>query len=130
MKFCYGTNLRSFIMPSLQNCYRVGKSNTYIISILNPYIMYKDYYTLEDIMDFYVSFKTINNGQNITITPNFDKYSINKRILEGYPNSIKIPNNEEKKFLIMKNIYLFEWKFAHLMHLLNMNFIIQFIILN
>ena len=92
--------------------------------------MYKDYYTLEDIMDFYVSFKTINNGQNITITPNFDKYSINKRILEGYPNSIKIPNNEEKKFLIMKNIYLFEWKFAHLMHLLNMNFIIQFIILN
>ena len=130
MKFCYGTNLRYFIMPSLQNCYRVGKSNTYIISILNPYIMYKDYYTLEDIMDFYVSFKTINNGQNITITPNFDKYSINKRILEGYPNSIKIPNNEEKKFLIMKNIYLFEWKFAHLMHLLNMNFIIQFIILN
>ena len=92
--------------------------------------MYKDYYTLEDIMDFYVSFKTINNGQNITITPNFDKYSINKRILEGYPNSIKMPNNEEKKFLIMKNIYLFEWKFAHLMHLLNMNFIIQFIILN
>ena len=45
LKFCYGTNLGSFIMPSLQNCYRVGKSNTYIISILNPYIIYKDYYT-------------------------------------------------------------------------------------
>ena len=74
VKFCCGTNLGSFIMPSLQNCYRVGKSNT----ILNPYIMYKDYYTSEDIMDFYVSFKTINNGQNITITPNFDMYSINK----------------------------------------------------
>ena len=34
VKFCYGTNLESFIMPSLQNCYRVGKSNTYIISII------------------------------------------------------------------------------------------------
>ena len=80
-------------MPSLQNCYRVVKSNTYIISILNPYIMYKDYYTSEDIIDFYVSFKTINNGQNITITPNFDKYSINN------PNIIEIANNEEKKLL-------------------------------
>ena len=45
-------------------------------------------------MDFYISFKTINNGQNITITPNFDKYSINKRILEEYPNTIEITKNE------------------------------------
>ena len=82
-------------MPSLQNCYRVGKSNTYIISILNLYIMYKDYYTSEDIMDFYVSFKIINNGQNITIIPNFDNYSINNIIWEGYLNTIEITNNEE-----------------------------------
>ena len=61
--------------------------------------MYKDYYTSDYIMDFYVSFKIINNSQNITITPNFDKYSINKRILEGYPNTIEITNNEEKKLL-------------------------------
>ena len=100
MKFCYGTNLRSFIMPSLQNCCIVGKSNTYIISIFNPYIMCKDYYTWNDIIDFYVSFKTINNGQNITVTPNFGKYSINKRLLEGYPNTIEIAKNEEKKLLI------------------------------
>ena len=57
--------------------------------------MHKDYYTSEDIMDFYASFKTINTGQNITITTNFDKYSINKRILEGYPNTIEITKNEE-----------------------------------
>ena len=99
MKFCYGTNLGSFIMPSLKNCYIIGKSNTYIISILNHYIMYKDYYTYEDIIDFNISFKTINNGQNITFTPNFDKYSINKRILEGYPNTIEITNNEERTLL-------------------------------
>ena len=66
---------------------------------IKSYIIYKDYYTLEDIMDFYVSFKTINNGQNI-ITPNFDKYSINKRILEGYPNIIGITKNEERILLI------------------------------
>ena len=62
LKFSYGNNLGSF-MPSLQNYYRVGKSNTYILSILNPYIMYKDYYTSDDIMDFYVSFKTKNNAK-------------------------------------------------------------------
>ena len=50
-------------------------------------------------MDFNISFKTINNGQNITITPNFDKYSINKRILEGYPNIIEITKNEERILL-------------------------------
>ena len=61
--------------------------------------MHKYYYTSEDIIYFYVSFKTINNGQNITITPNFDKYSINKRILEGYPNTIEITKNEEKTLL-------------------------------
>ena len=61
--------------------------------------MYKDYYTSEDIMDFYVSFKAINNGQNITITPNFDKYSINKKILEKYPNTIEITNKEERILL-------------------------------
>ena len=50
-------------------------------------------------MDFYVSFKTNNNGQNITNAPNFDKYSINKRILEGYPNIIEITKNEERILL-------------------------------
>ena len=52
-------------------------------------------------MDFYVSFKTINNGQNITITPNFDKYSINKKILEGYPNIIEITKNEERILILL-----------------------------
>ena len=50
-------------------------------------------------MDFNISFKTINNGQNITITPNFDKYSINKKILEGYTNIIEITKNEERILL-------------------------------
>ena len=50
-------------------------------------------------MDFYVSFKIVNDGQNITITPNYDKYSVNKRILEGYPNTIEIAKKEERTLL-------------------------------
>ena len=50
-------------------------------------------------MDFYVSFKTVNDGKDITITPNFDKYSVNKGILEGYPNIIEIAKNEERALL-------------------------------
>ena len=99
VKFCYGTNFGSFIIPSLQNCYRVGKSNPYTISILNPYIMHKDYYTSEENMDFYVSFKTINNDQNIKITPHYEEYKIKRRILEGYPNTIEILESEEKTLL-------------------------------
>ena len=72
MQFCYGTILGSFIIRLL---YLGG------------------YY------GFYVFFKTINNGQNITISPNFDKYSINKIILEGYPNTIGITKHEEKALL-------------------------------
>ena len=63
--------------------------------------MYKNYYTSEDIMDFNISFKTINYGQNITIIPNFDKYSINKKILEGYSNIIEITKNEGRILLIL-----------------------------
>ena len=95
VKFCYSTNLGAFITPSLHNCYRVGKLNPYTLSILNPYIMYKNYYISEDIIDYYVSFKTIDINQNITISPKFGKYSTNKRILEGYPNTFEISNVEK-----------------------------------
>ena len=99
VKFCYTTNLGSFITPLLQNCFRIGKSNPYNLSILNPYIMYKNYYTSEDIMNYYVSFKTINNDQNITITPNFNKYSTEIRNIEGYANIIEILNKEGRTLL-------------------------------
>ena len=51
VKFCYSTNLGSFMEPSLQDCYRVGIDNTYTITVLNPYLMFKDYTTAsEEIM--------------------------------------------------------------------------------
>jgi len=90
VKFCYITNLGAFIDPSLQNCYRVGRANHYTISVLNPYIMYKDYYTGDGVMDYYVSFRTENIEQNITIKPELEKYSTNNRNIENFGKSISI----------------------------------------
>ena len=88
VKFCYSSNLGAFIDPSLQNCYRVGRTNPYTISILNPYVMYKDYYTGEDVMDYYVSFRTEDINLNITIIPNLISYDTKERNIEGYPKSM------------------------------------------
>ena len=90
VKFCYITNLGAFIDPSLQNCYRVGRANSYTISVLNPYLMYKDYYIGNKILDYYVSFRTEQIKQNITITPTLYKYSTNIRNIENFGNSISI----------------------------------------
>ena len=43
VKFCYSTNLGTFINPSLQNCYRVGKLNSYTIPTLNTLVRYKKF---------------------------------------------------------------------------------------
>ena len=95
VKFCYSTNLGSFMEPSLQDCYRVGKSNSYTLTILNPYLMYKDYTTAsEEIMKYYVGFKTVERDQNITITPKFNKYSTNYRNLENIPTSVMVKKTE------------------------------------
>ena len=93
VKFCYITNLGAFIEPSLQNCYRVGEENSYSIKVLNPYLMYKNYYTGDegnDIMDYYVSFRTVDKDLNITIVPTLHNYTTNYRNLEHFGNSIEI----------------------------------------
>ena len=52
-KYCYGTNIGSAIIPSSENCYRVSHDNSYIIKILNPLVMYKDY-DMEDALTYYI----------------------------------------------------------------------------
>ena len=97
VKFCYITNLGAFIDPSLQNCYRVGKSNSYTISVLNPYLMYKNYYIGEkgdDILDYYVTFQTVDISLNITITPTLNNYTIETRNIENVGNTISFKNNK------------------------------------
>ena len=69
VKFCSSTNLGCYIAPSLHNCFRVGRSNPYTITILNPYIMYKSYYSNYDILEYCVAFRTEEITQKIIITP-------------------------------------------------------------
>ena len=90
VKFCYSTSLGTYINPSLQNCYRVGKSNSYIISTLNPLVMYRNYIRNEDLY-YYVGFRTVELNQNITITPILKPYDTTERNLEGVNNKIIIP---------------------------------------
>ena len=89
VKFCYSTNFGTYINPSLQNCFRVGKNNPYTISTLNPLVMYKDYYSGE-VSNYYVGFRTVELNQNITIVPKPKKYDTTERNLEGAKNKLKI----------------------------------------
>ena len=113
VKFCYITNLGAFIDPSLQNCYRVGKQNSYTIKVLNPDLMYKNYYIGEDqnsIIDYYVAFRTEDKNLNITITPTLNNYTTNYRNIENYGNSITfiesgstiLTSPKDKKFLFVQ----------------------------
>ena len=102
VKFCYSTNLGAFINPSTQNCFRVGAKNPYTISVMNPYIMYKNYYTGENVMDYFVSFKTTDKDLNITIIPNITKYDTLNRNFVDVAKNLLI-NNEEKTILTNPN---------------------------
>ena len=92
VKFCYSTNLGTYIYPSLQNCYRVGKNNPYTISTLNPNVMYRNYYNDEH-MNYYVGFRTVEKDQSIIINPVTKKYDTTERNLEGEKNKLRISSD-------------------------------------
>ena len=112
VKFCYITNLGAFINPSAHNCFRVGRTNSYNITVMNPYIMYRDYYTGEKELNYYVSFKTEDKDLNITIkpylfiydTPNRNKAEIPKALVFNDKDSTILtnPGNKEYVFLQME----------------------------
>ena len=95
VKFCYVTNLGAFINPSTQNCFRVGEKNSYTISVINPYIMYKNYYIGNEVLDYFVSFKTESPDLNITIIPKLYKYDTTYRNMPEIPNKIIIKDTEK-----------------------------------
>ena len=92
VKFCYSTNIGTYIYPSLQNCYRVGKNNPYTISTLSPYVMYKNY-TTDNYISYYVGFRTLDKTHNITINPIIKKYDTTERNTEGKKNKVKISSD-------------------------------------
>ena len=89
VKFCYSTNLGTYINPSLQNCYRVGKNNPYTISTLNPKVMYRNYESDEK-LNYYVGFRTVELDQNITIIPKLREYDTTERNMEEAKNKVTI----------------------------------------
>ena len=105
VKFCYSTNFGVLITTSTQNCFRVGKNNNYTITVINPYIMYKNYLIENEnneIMNYFATFKTENKDLNITILPELIKYNTNNR---NYPDISKtlIINKENKTILTNPN---------------------------
>jgi hypothetical protein len=70
--------------------------------------MYKNYFTGDEIMDYFVSFKTEKKDLNITIVPKLYKYDTENRNMPEIPNKIVI-NNSEKTILTNpeNNLYLF-----------------------
>ena len=89
VKFCYSTNIGTYINPSITNCFRVGKNNPYTISTRNPLIMYRNYYH-EQVNNYYVGFRTIELEDNLIITPIKLQYDTTERNLEGAKNRITI----------------------------------------
>jgi hypothetical protein len=77
---------------------------------MNPYIMYKDYYTGNEVMEYFVSFKTIDKTQNITIIPDPKKYDTTNRNMPETPSTLVISksqqtiltNPENKKYLFVQ----------------------------
>ena len=122
VKFCYSTNLGSFMEPASQDCYRVGVKNTYTLDIINPYLMSTDYITeinedkmktlkANEIMKYYVGFKTVDINQNITIKPTLNKYKTLNRNMEDTSKSIPInkfnstiltPPQEKSEFIFLQ----------------------------
>ena len=101
VKFCYSTNFGVLITTSTQNCFRVGKNNNYTITVINPYIMYKNYLIENEnneIMNYFVSFKTENKSLNITILPELIKYDTNNRNYPDISNTLII--NQENKTIL------------------------------
>ena len=96
VKFCYSTNIGTYINPSITNCFRVGRNNPYTISTRNPLIMYRNYYH-NQVNNYYVGFRTVELEQNLKITPIPLKYDTTERNLEGAKNRITISGESSGK---------------------------------
>ena len=111
VKFCYSTNLGSYINPSLSNCFRVGKNNPYTISTRSPLIMYKNYYQ-DNVKNYYIGFRTAELNQNIIIKPKPLKYDTTERNLEGINKKIKMESDSYSTILTAPtnhNTYIFTY---------------------
>ena len=113
VKFCYSTNLGTYIIPSITNCYRVGKNNPYTISTRNPLIMYKNY-SYGNVRNYYVGFRTIELNQEIKITPKPIKYDTTERNLEGAKNKVTLTEKSEYSTILTAPTNNEDYIFTHI----------------
>ena len=108
VKFCYSASFGAYMEPAMQDCYRVGRANSYKLNIINPYLMYKDY-VLDgnEVMKYYMGFKTVDQSQNITITPGLHYYQDKIRNLENIPNTVSVTKNNRTLLTPPNNISVF-----------------------
>ena len=92
LKYCFGTNIGSAIIPSDENCYRVSKDNAYLLKFLNPFVMNKDY-EIDTNLVYYISLKPVVPTEKMEIIPEINDYNINERNFEGIGNNIIIDSS-------------------------------------
>ena len=99
VKYCYGTNIGSAILPSDENCYRVSKENIYILKFLNPFVMHKDY-EIEENLVYYISIKPVVLSEKMDIMPKLNDYNINERNFEQIGNIIKVDSSGKSSTIL------------------------------
>ena len=95
VKYCYGTNIGSAIIPSAENCYRVSKDNEYILKFLNPFVMHKEY-EIEDKLVYYISIKPVVSTEQkevMEVIPKLYEYDVKERNFEEVGKNIKIDSS-------------------------------------
>ena len=98
VKYCYSGNIGNAIVASTDNCYRVSKTNSYTIKIMNPAIMYKDY-ELEDNLMYYVTLTPLYVTDEFTIKATLYEYSTENRNYEGVGNVITLGSSATSSIL-------------------------------
>ena len=98
IKYCYGANIGSAILPSSENCYIVSSNDPYPLKIFNPAIMYKDY-DLDETLIYYVSFKPKNLEDVLYIKVKLVEYDASTRNVEGKGNVVQLNSTTESTIL-------------------------------
>ena len=99
VKYCYGTNIGSAILPSSENCYRVSTGNKYTLKVLNPLVMYKDY-ELDETLMYFVTLKTVKDTDELAITEKLEVYDAQIRNFETYPNVLNLKESTTESSIL------------------------------
>ena len=99
IKYCYATNIGSAILPSSENCYRVSLKSIWVLKVLNPFVMHKDY-DLEDGLSYYVSIKPVVETEQITVEAELKTYDTNNRNEEGIAKKLQIDSTGKESSIL------------------------------